>query len=855
MTQEEQVLQQQQQAAQQQQPVQQVPLIEEESSGIDIVEWIFRILHHWYLFAIAAIIAFSLAYLKNRKVMETYLTTGTMIIQESSGGGYGNSALMQGFGMEAGYRNVNNQLIILGSYDLISRTVDSLPFLNVEYITKGRFKTRNIYRNTPIIVEYTHLDPMAYNYLYKCEVQEDGSLHITIPEAEDLDFSHTAQYGVPFRTQFFEATIMPTDIMMRPGQHIYFRFRTRDGLTNEFSSRLQLNFVTDRSTILGIQLVGVTPERDRDFINKLSDIYLLHSVERKNMVADKTIEFINQQLGVLQLSLSQSESAMTDFRQENKFVDVSSYAGGLMAKINQYDQQKMALRLKETYLNYLTNYLEQKIEQGTVVAPVSVGVNEPMLMTLVQQLNDLHIQRGELSERNVYYAKYTNDINNVKTAIAELVQSMKASLDIEKQDLANRLKEVEKDIQLLPEKELQMVAIERNYRIDDNYYTFFLQKRAEAEIQKARNTPDSEIMDRARTTRSMNSKEKRKNMVAYMAIGLVIPLLILILSELLNNKVRNPKEAEKLGDFQVIGTLRRVKSQNPLHAKKHPRSGYAEMMRSIRLRIEFIVQRKSNIAITITSTQSGDGKTFISTNMAAQYAMTGHPTVLLDMDIRKPNVHDKLGLDAKVGVTNYLIGDCELEDIILTHEELGFDVIPAGTIPPNPGELVRSDKLAELMQILRERYEYIIVDSSPVGMVPDALSLIEKTDLTLFVIRCMTTNKHFAQQTLQALSLNHKDKIHLVLSDIQVGGKSGSYGYGYGYGDGYGYGYGYGGYGYGHGYGYGYGHGYGKSKRYGGSYGYGKYGKYGKYVDYYRQKFTKKKAEEPHYYIDDSDDE
>ena len=838
MTQDEQNL--QRQAVQQSQSIQQTPLIEEDSSGIDILEWVFRILHHWYLFAIAAIIAFSLAYLKNRKVIETYLTTGTMIIQESSGGGYGSSALMQGFGMEAGYRNVNNQLIILGSYDLISRTVDSLPFLNVEYITRGRFKTRNIYRNTPITVEYTRLDPMAYNYLYKCEVQNNGSLTITIPDAEDLNFNHTVQYGVPFKTQFFEATIMPTDIMMRPGQHIYFRFRDRDGLTNEFSSRLQLNFVTDRSTILGIQLVGVTPERDRDFINKLSDIYLLHSVERKNMVADKTIEFINQQLSVLQVSLSQSESAMTDFRQENKFVDVSSYAGGLMAKVNQYDQQQMALRLKETYLNYLTNYLEQKIEQGTVVAPVSLGVNEPMLMSLVQQLNDLHIQRSELSERNVYYAKYTNDINNVKIAIAELVESMKMSLNIEKQDLTNRLKEVEKDIQLLPEKELQMVAIERNYRIDDNYYTFFLQKRAEAEIQKARNTPDSEIMDRARTTRSMNSKEKRKNMVAYMAIGLVIPLLILILSELLNNKVRNPKEAEKLGDFKVIGTLRRVKSQNPLHAKKHPRSGYAEMMRSIRLRIEFIVQRKKNIAITITSTQSGDGKTFISTNLAAQYAMTGRPTILLDMDIRKPNVHEKLGMEAKQGITNYLIGDCELEDIILTHEELGFDIIPAGTIPPNPGELVRSDKLAEVMQILRERYDFIIVDSSPVGMVPDALSLIEKTDLTLFVIRCMETNKNFAQQTLQALSLNHKDKIHLVLSDIQVG-KSSGYGSGYGYG--------YGGYGYG-GYGYGYG-GYGKNKRYG----YGKYGKYGKYVDYYRYKFTKKKADEPHYYIDDSDEE
>ena len=789
MTQEEQVQTNQtqtssaaQQVQQVVQPLQQAPLLEEESSGIDILEWVFKIINHWYLFVIAAIIAFSLAYLKNRKVMETYLTTGTMIIQESSGGGYGNSALMQGFGMEAGYRNVNNQLIILGSYDLISRTVDSLPFMKVEYMTKGRFKTRNIYRNTPILVEYTRLDPTAYNFLYKCAVQDDGSLLITIDDNDDFDFAYTAHYGQELHTALFDITILPTEMMMRSGQHIYFRFRSREGLTNEFSSRLQLNFITERSTILGIQLVGVTPERDRDFIDKLSDIYLLHSVERKNMVADKTIEFINQQLGVLQVSLSQSESAMTDFRQENKFVDVSSYAGGLMAKVNQYDQQKMALRLKETYLNYLTNYLEQKIEQGTVVAPVSVGVNEPMLMTLVQQLNDLHIQRGELSERNVYYAKYTNDINNVKTAIAELVQSMKASLEIEKQDLSARLREVEYEIQNLPEKELQMVAIERNYRIDDNYYTFFLQKRAEAEIQKARNTPDSEIMDRARTTRSMNSKEKRKNMVAYMAIGLVIPLLILILSELLNNKVRNPKEAEKLGDFKVIGTLRRVKSQNPLHAQKHPRSGYAEMLRSIRLRIEFIVQRKTNIAIAITSTQSGDGKTFISTNMAAQYAMTGHPTVLLDMDIRKPNVHDKLGVEARVGVTNYLIGACELEDIIIHHEALGFDIIPAGTIPPNPGELVRSDKLTNLLQTLRQRYEFIIVDSSPVGLVPDALALIEQTDITLFVIRCMETNKKFAEQTLQALSLNHKDKINLVLSDVQVDRAHGGYGYGYGYG-------------------------------------------------------------------------
>ena len=808
-------------------------ILEEEASNFNVLEWLFRILHYWYLFVIAAVIAGSLAYIKNRKVIDSYLTTGTLIIQEGSGERGGAQALMQGFGVDASYRNVNNQLIILGSYDLIQRTVDSLPFLNVEYITKGRFKTRNIYSATPISVEYKEINPMAYAYLFRCDAMPDGRLKITSTD-EYLKFEYTTRYGEQLNTQLFSAVIWPTDKMMSAGQHVYFRFRSRTSLAEEFTSRLQLNFISERSTVLSLQLVGVTPERDRDFINKLSDIYLLQNVERKNKVADKSIQFINDQLSLLQQSLVESESAMTDFRQENKFVDVSSYADELMTKVSQYDQQKMALRLKETYLDYLTNYLNQKIEQGSVVAPSSLGLNEPMLMQLVQQLNNLHIQRSDLSEKNIYYAKYTNDIETVKAAIAELVQSMRISLDIEKKDLDQRFQEVETDIKNLPKKELQMVAIERNYRIDDNYYTFFLQKRAEAEIQKARNTPDSEIMDRARTTYAVNSKEKRKNMVSYVLLGLLIPLLLIVLSEWLNNKVRTPKEAEKLSDFSLLGTLRKVRSHNPTYVKDNPRSGYAEMLRGIRLRIEFLVERKTKIAITITSTQSGDGKTYLATNMAALYGMTGHPTLLIDMDIRKPNIPKKLGFEATTGVTNYLIGDCALDDIIVHREEFGYDIIPAGTVPPNPGELIRSDKLTEMLAVLRERYDYIVIDTSPVGLVPDALALIEQTDLTLFVIRCMETNKTFAKQTLQSLAINHKDKIHLVLTGIP-NEKHGSRRYGYTYGYGYGSSYG-------DGYGYGYGYGSQHKSRYG----------YSKYIDYYKSR--RHKSEDSHKYVDDDDE-
>ncbi|MCQ2324056.1 MAG: polysaccharide biosynthesis tyrosine autokinase [Paludibacteraceae bacterium] len=790
---------------------------DEEESSFNIMEWVFKVLHYWYLFVIGLVIAFGIASLKNRKWLPSYYSQGTIIIKET-GAVYGgaNSALMQGFGVDAGYKNVQNQLIMLRSYDLMSRTIDSLPFLQAEYITQGRFKTRNIYHNTPITVEPKRVAENTYGILFQVEFQEDGTLKLSSTD-EEHPYSTHARYGEEIETPYFTAVIWPTERMTTSGR-IFFRFRSHDGLVSEMISRLRLDFLTQGSTILAIGLVSETPERDCEVIDMLAKVFLLQNLEQKNAVADNSIRFITEQLGELQESLEVSENAMTNFRQENKFVDVSSYAGQLMAKVAGYDQELMSMRLRETYFDYLTNYLNTNLESGAVIAPTSMGLNDAALISLVQQINDLRIQRGELSDRNPYYAKFTKDIENVKTMIAEVVESMRASLNIEKQDLTQRYAEVEREIQKLPKKELQMVAIERNYRIDDNYYTFFLQKRAEAEIQKASNTPDNIILDKARTINTVNSSTRQKTTTTALIIGFLIPLILVIASELLNNKVRNPKEVEKLSPFRLIGTVRHAKSQNPTLVRDHPRSSYAEMLRSIRTRMEFVVKRKDKIVVAVTSTESGDGKTFLCSNLASLYALTGKKTILVDLDIRKPNIHTKLGLESGYGVTNYLIGDCELEDTFIKDSPFDFDIMRAGTIPPNPGELIHSDKLAQMINELRDKYDFIILDTSPIGLVPDAYALLEQADMGLFVIRCMQTNKSFCKQTLQQIAevVDHPEKLQIVLSDIPTEG-------GHGTGYGYGYGYGYGGYGYGHRSSYGYGYG---QKRSGLRYKYGKlYGK------------------------------
>ena len=819
---------------------------EENSLNFNPIEWLFTFLHYWYLFVIAVAIAMGLAMLKNRRWIPTYYSQGTIVIKENSGYGGANFALMQGFGVDPGMKNVNNQMIMLGSYDLMSRVVDSMPFLDVEYITQGRFKTRQLYRQTPILIEHTRIDPRAFGPLFQVQFSNDGIMRIVSTD-ENTPLELTAHYGEPINCNLFDITIWPTELMTNNGK-IYFRFRSHESLVDEFMSRLQLSFVSEGSTVLALALVSETPQRDCEFIDMLAKIYLLQNLEQKNEVAENSIKFINKQLENLQASLQVSEGAMTDFRQENRFIDVNSYAGQIMGQITSYDMQKMEYRLRETYFDYLINYIHQGIENDAVIAPSTMGLQDAGLTSLVAQLNDLRIQRGELTQKNVYYAKYTKDMENVKSAIEELVKSMRASLDIEKADMELRYAEALEAMQKLPEKELQMVAIERNYRIDDNYYTFFLQKRAEAEIQKASNMPDNSIMDKARTTAIMNAKAKKKTTSTYLVIGFLIPLILIILSELLNNKIRSPKDVVKLKFFRLIGTLRHARNQNPTLVRASPRSSYAEMMRAIRTRMEFVLRRKSNMVVCITSTESGDGKTFISTNLASLYAMTGKKTLLMDLDLRKPNIHTKLGLENGNGLSNYLIGDCEVEDILIKDTPFGFDFMRAGTIPPNPGELVHTDKLTALMSSLREQYEFIVIDTSPIGLVPDAYAIIEHSDMCLFVIRCMQTNKSFCKQTLEQMRevIDNPDKVQIILSDIPTEGRH-SYGSGYGYGYG-----GYGGYGYGHlgyggygGYGYGYGDNNSRSKRYGKLYG-KLYGKFIKDDKAYRSY---------HYYHHDEDDE
>ncbi len=770
------------------------PFQDEETSNFDMLEWIYKVLNYWYLFVAAIIIALGVAYLKNRSWLPAYHTTGTVLIEnQGTSSRYMDSEnlMLQGFGLAQSYANIDNQLILLNSYDFLCQIIDSMPELSVDYITMGRFRTRNLYKSSPIEIESRRIEPEAYDYLFSIDLNADGTFEIGLEDNDD--FRVQGKYAEWLETPYFEIMVLPT-VNMVSERNMFFQFRSRESLVEDFSKRLSMQLVTEKSTVLSISLESQTPNRDKDFIDKMCELYIANNLAKKNDVANNTITFINEQLKFIASSLAVSEEALTGFRQENEIVSISNYASKLMEMVGRYDQEKLELRLRETYLAYITNYLNDKMSTSTVVVPSSLGVEDPLLVPLVQQLNELQLKRGEITEKNVFYARYSRDIENLKATIHEVVMNMQAALEIEKADLDQRFSEVRADISGLSAKEQEMVSIERNYRINDSYYTFFLQKRAEAEIQKASNTPDNSVLDKARTTEVTNLSAKSKTYVLAILIGILVPLIFVVLKEVLNNTVRTEKDLDAFTKwFPVLGVIRHSRIQDPVLVAKSPRSSFAEMFRNVRTRLEFAVCRKTDITILTTSAQSGDGKTYFSSNLAAMYALTGRKTVLIDMDIRKANLREQLLLPEGSGLTNYIIGDVTLDEIIRKDTGYDFDVITSGTIPPNPAELLRSDKLQEMFKELRQRYSYILIDTSPVGLVADAYAIMEYADVKLFILRSGETNKYFCRNILNQLHEDNMSNMYLLLNDLPVDGGSyysyRSYGYRYGYGYGYGYGY------------------------------------------------------------------
>ncbi|HQC04985.1 MAG TPA: hypothetical protein PLB75_05810, partial [Paludibacteraceae bacterium] len=670
---------------------------DEEDISFNWLEWLMRIVRHWYLFVIAVILALFFAYVKNRSWQPLYVTEAKVMIEEGASNQYN---FMQGFGVNQGYRNMNNQLLLLGSYDLIRKTVEKLPF-SIDIYSQGRFKTNSLFAYPPIEIKTTFLAENAYGTDYQFVAIDSESFEILIKGNKiSKDEIIKGRYNEPVECSRFFITIHKLR-ELESQTSFFFRFRTINSLESEFAGRLALNYVGDQSSVIALSLVGNDVERDKVFLDALSEEFLANNLEKKNSEAIRTIDFINDQLGYLLDSLNFSESQLRDFRRKNNIIDVNAYSGSLMAKLDGFNQKRSELDLKDAYFNYLSNYLTKNIKEESIVAPSSLGVSDPTLLELVTQFNDLQLERSQIGEKNPNYKRVTENIEKIRQALFEVLKNVKAVNNLERKNFDQQCAEIQSEIDLLPAKEHQMINFERKYKINDNYYTFLLQKRSEAQIRKASNVSDNVILQRARVTSLINSDKKSKTYITFLVIGLLIPFAFIILKELLNFTIRTETDLQKLTKYPIIGQIRHTNNLTPVLTVKSPKSAFTESFRVIRTRLEFITKRKTGVFIMVTSAEPHDGKTYFSANLSGVYGLANQKVLLIDMDLRNPNVSKLFELSTTKGLVDYLINNATLNEITKKNLPYGFDVIPVGTVPPNPGDLIRSEELKQLLSQLK----------------------------------------------------------------------------------------------------------------------------------------------------------
>lgn len=755
----------------------------------DFVLWFYRILKYWYLFALSVPIFLGVAYLENKSWIPYYNVKAIIMLEVK-----GNSGIVNAVQPGTILRNEKNQAMLITSYEMANRTVNALPQkMSVDYSRSDRFKTVNLYSDKPVSIDtMLYVNDNVYGVEFNMAPVGSDSCRIYIEPNEktnDPGFSIKVPYDkVIGYSDMFKIKLSKTDRYSDDFVPYKFKFLTKGNLVGRFYGRVGTS-ITTSSSMMDVSMGGDVPERDVDYLTTLLSEFQKYNLSLKNEQADKTISFIDLQLGIIKDSLNISRKSLDWFQKTTGVYEVTSPT--LRSETVLADEEKNNLAILERTMLLLTQMVTDGIlEDKELVLPTGF-LNEGNLGALkghVEVYNALISSYKNLGVKNPIYEKKVIEVNEARTKILEYLQIQQNELQRRKDELVKKYTLLELKVDNLPPQERDFLAYEREYKTYEIYDQFLRQKRQEAELQKASNIADNSIWESPRLMGGpINFGVTHQNTMFHLIIGLLLPLVFVVLKEeVLNFTISTKEECERLSGLTVIGAIENVarklgRGKRVVLVRNYPKSSFAESFRNIRVRIEYLAQRENKITTLVTSSEPADGKTFIATNIASVYQLMGKKVVILDLDLRRPSVSKTLDIETQRGVSNYLIGQVELDEIIISHPEYGFDIIPAGTLPPNPSELIKTKKTKDLLKILKDRYDYVVVDCSPVGLVSDAYILAKLIDVTLFVVRREKTNKSFFKSVVSQLRLDGIENVALIFNDVK--GREGYYGTSRYYGD------------------------------------------------------------------------
>ncbi|WP_224999086.1 tyrosine-protein kinase [Cesiribacter sp. SM1] len=760
-------------------------LLAEDSEQINFKEIILKYLRYWYLFLLATIVFFGLAYLYLRYTTPQYLVTTSILVKsDQQSGGLTESAVFNDIPGFKSSTNIDNEIRLLKSQSLMYRVFNELD-LHVTYYGEGRIKDPELYGNSlPFRVITNKLDTLSHNKVITVHLRGNNVYNIEYNEKVS-----THKFGQSVNLGFGEFTIVSAPARNREGMRVRVHFHDTEKVASNYSNRLVVE--KDQlawSSALMLSLVDPVPEKGVDILNKLIEVYNKEAVEDKNVIAANTIEFINERLKFLTDELTDVEKDVEEYKRERRLVNVGTEAEMYLQGRTGYDQQLAEYDLQLEILSSIENYLS-KGDNDFGLVPSSLSIGDPTLQRLIDRFNELQLERQRLlltnKPNNPLVQNLAEQLNDLRLNILENLRNIQQSMELTRSNLQANFAQFESKIEQVPLMEREIQAISRQQGIKEGLYLYLLQKREESALSLAATVSNSRVIDPATAGSIPVSPESSTFYMYALILGLGVPFAFIFVKEMLNNKVQEHKDVDKATATPVLGEIAHKRSGESLVVTKDSRSPVAELFRLIRANLQFANAGKENKVMLVTSSASGEGKTFFSLNLGASLALSGKRVVVVDFDLRKPSLLQNLAMTNDFGITNYLVTEnTPINDLIKpTKVSPNLFLVGAGPIPPNPSELMLLPKIGELIEGLRQRFDYVIIDTSPVGQVADAFSLSAYIDVSLYLIRYQFTEK---EQVKIVDDIYKKKKLKhtmIVLNDARKGG-------GYGYGKGYGYGYG-----------------------------------------------------------------
>ena len=755
---------------------------------LNLKSLIMTIVDNWRIFAcsIALCLIFGFVYIKITKPIYR-VNANVLVKSDDSGNPYEAASKMSGFNFAfQGSMDVEDELFVISSYSVVKQAVKDLE-LNKSLFKVNMLRTNQIYEEYPLTLnldDEAKIDTLSAYFLFDIKISKDGKSKVSLKINKDdkLHFKFD-KFPIVIDTDYARFTIKNTKFLsFKKSSHYRIALGNVNVCTENLMKSLNVRLVNKNANVISLSMNNENKERGQSILDKVIAIYNADAIRDKNIMAVNTSAFISDRLGLISSELAEIEEEAEVYKKENAFIDIAIESQFAITKKDEIKNKILELSYNIELVDFITDFLNDEKNKFSMI-PVSSLHNESLNSSFYSH-NKVILDRLKTIQTTHESNPYINNLNiqlealrgNIKIGI----NNYKANLQTKLSELENEQQSNLTDIKYIPTKEREYININRKRIIKEQLFLFLMERQEENSLKLASSSPKAKIIDQAYSEHKPVSPKKMIIMLLSLFMGGVLPMAYFYIMSIIKDTFASVEELKSITNIPVLGEVCRNKSDSKVVVAKGDNSSIVELFKLIRVNLQFVLRKKEQKVVLLTSTVSGEGKSFIALNISLSLALASKRVVLIGLDIRNPRIGQYIGATMKEnGVTNFLSSETmTIEDVIQSSTlNENLDCIISGPIPPNPSELLQSERLEKFFEMLRERYDYIIVDSAPVGMVSDTFMLEKYTDATLYICRANYSKKSNIEY---AESLFNTGKIRNISFIINATETKSGYGYGYG---------------------------------------------------------------------------